>query len=120
MFSKWSNAYEQGCHYRHWRSENVVRDHLVCNGFVPRIDKLSELGINIETEISTFDHDKRSDMNDLNDDVAGLLHDAQDAFKEGPNDEAKNFFKLVEEGQEELHPGCKKHFKLSNDLVRFR
>ncbi|XP_021843900.2 uncharacterized protein [Spinacia oleracea] len=137
LFPKWSNEYEKGvdqyiekafatksqgnqiccpcdsCHYRYWRYKNDVRDHLVCNGFVPGMDKLSELGINIETEGMIFDHEEQSNMNDLNDDVAELLHGVQDAFREGPNDEAKQFFKLVEESQEELYPGCKKHSKLS-------
>lgn len=31
---------------------------------------------------------------------------------EGPNEEAKSFFKLVDEGQEELYPGYKKFSKL--------
>ncbi|KAG9160608.1 hypothetical protein Leryth_019329 [Lithospermum erythrorhizon] len=70
------------------------------------MDKLSDLGINIVQERTTFDHDKRSHMND---DVAQLLHDAQDSFKESPNDEANFFCKLVEEGQGELYPRCKKH-----------
>lgn len=33
--------------------------------------------------------------------------------QEGPNDEAKNFNKLVEEENEELYPGCKNFSKLS-------
>uniref|UniRef100_A0A803LSU4 Uncharacterized protein n=1 Tax=Chenopodium quinoa TaxID=63459 RepID=A0A803LSU4_CHEQI len=137
MFAKWSDEYEWGvdeyvqkafasksqgnqiccpcesCHYRFWRHKGVVRDHLICNGFVPRTDKLSELGINFEREQTVLDNEEGSTPNDFNDDIVELLHDARDAFRKGPNDEAKKFFKLVEEGREELFPGCKNHSKLS-------
>ncbi|XP_056697947.1 uncharacterized protein [Spinacia oleracea] len=129
MAAKWSEEYERGineyikrafstksegnqfccpcgsCHYRYWCDEKVVRYHLVCNGFVPRADKLSELGMHFEREIPTLDADERSNQDDLDDDLVGLLHDAHDAFREGPNDEAKKFFQLLEGGQEELYPG---------------
>uniref|UniRef100_A0A803N5A9 Transposase-associated domain-containing protein n=2 Tax=Chenopodium quinoa TaxID=63459 RepID=A0A803N5A9_CHEQI len=137
MFAKWCNEYERGvdeyvqkafssksqgnpicypcesCHYRFWRHEGVVRDHLICNGFVPRMDKLSELGISIEREQNIFDNDERSNPNDFNDNIVGLLYDARDAFRNGLIDEAKKFFKLVEEGQEDLYVGFKNHSKLS-------
>ncbi|XP_021746190.1 uncharacterized protein LOC110712077 [Chenopodium quinoa] len=111
MFSKWSDEYEQGvdeyvkkafasksqgnkiccpcesCHYRFWRHEGFVRDHLICNGFIPRTDKLSKLGIGIERERTILDNDEGSNPNDCNDDIVGLLHDARDAFRKGPNDE---------------------------------
>uniref|UniRef100_A0A803N597 Transposase n=1 Tax=Chenopodium quinoa TaxID=63459 RepID=A0A803N597_CHEQI len=127
MFAKWSDEYERGvdeyvqkafasksqgnqiccpcesCHYRFWCHEGVVRDQLICNGFVPRTVKLSELGISIEREQTILDNDEGSNPNDFNDDIVGLLHDARDDFRKGPNDEAKKFFKLVEEGQEELY-----------------
>uniref|UniRef100_A0A803MTJ2 Transposase-associated domain-containing protein n=1 Tax=Chenopodium quinoa TaxID=63459 RepID=A0A803MTJ2_CHEQI len=129
MFAKWSDEYERGvdeyvqkafasksqgnqiccpcesCHYRFWRHEGVVRDHLICNGFVPRTDKLSELGMSIEREQIILNNDEGSNPNDFNDDIVGLSHDARDAFRKGPNDEAKKFIKLVEEGQEELYLG---------------
>ncbi|XP_021730018.1 uncharacterized protein LOC110696987 [Chenopodium quinoa] len=137
MFAKWSDEYERGvdeyvqkafasksqgnqiccpcesCHYRFWCHEGVVRDQLICNGFVPRTVKLSELGISIEREQTILDNDEGSNPNDFNDDIVGLLHDARDDFRKGPNDEAKKFFKLVEEGQEELYLSCKNHSKHS-------
>uniref|UniRef100_A0A803LW04 Uncharacterized protein n=1 Tax=Chenopodium quinoa TaxID=63459 RepID=A0A803LW04_CHEQI len=71
----------------------VVRDHLICNGFVPRSDKLSDLGFNIQREETILDNDEGSIPNDSSDDVVRLLHDARDAFREGPNDEAKKFLR---------------------------
>ena len=52
----------------------------------------------------------------------GILHDAYRNIAEeaantqgvgGPTAEAKRFFKLVEEGKEELYPGCHNFSKLS-------
>uniref|UniRef100_A0A803NE78 Uncharacterized protein n=1 Tax=Chenopodium quinoa TaxID=63459 RepID=A0A803NE78_CHEQI len=93
--------------------KGVVRDHLICNGFVPRSVKLSDLGFNIQREETILDNDEGSIPNESSDDVVRLLHDARDAFRDGPNDEAKKFLRLVEEGQEELYPGSKNHSKLS-------
>lgn len=60
MFPRWSDEYEQGideyieitfasksqgneiccpcdsCHFRYWQYEDVVKDYIICNGFVPR------------------------------------------------------------------------------------
>ena len=56
------------------------------------------------------------------DDMDGILHDAYRNIAEeaantqgvgGPTAEAKKFFKLVEEGKEELYPGCHNFSKLS-------
>uniref|UniRef100_A0A803N889 Transposase-associated domain-containing protein n=1 Tax=Chenopodium quinoa TaxID=63459 RepID=A0A803N889_CHEQI len=137
MFAKWSDEYEQGvdeyvkrafaiksqgnqiccscqiCHYHFLPCEGVVRDHLICNGFVPRLDKLSKLGFNTQREETILDNDEWSIPNDSRDDVVRLFHDAHDAFRQGPNDEAKFFLRLVEEWQEELYPGSKNHSKLS-------
>ncbi|XP_010668255.3 uncharacterized protein LOC104885252 [Beta vulgaris subsp. vulgaris] len=136
-FARWSDEYEQGvdeyiektfatksqgdqiccpceiCHYRYWHRRNVVRDHIICNGFVPRLDKLFELGEDNKREKVTVDHNVSSNMND---DIEGLLHDT---LREGPNEDAKNFFKLIEEGQQELYPGCKKFSKLSFTIRLF-
>ena len=78
--------------------KKVLRDHLICNGIFPRTDKLSDLGINIQREETILDSDEGSNPNESDDDIVGLLHDARDAFREGPNDEAKKFLRLVEEG----------------------
>ncbi|XP_057249364.1 uncharacterized protein LOC125495681 [Beta vulgaris subsp. vulgaris] len=132
MLQRWSDEYEEGveeyiskafaikaqgnqiccpcnvCHYRYWQYRNVVRDHIIVNGFVPRSDKLLDLDINIEKEPDvTEEHDA---ILDTNDDIEGLLHDT---MREGPNEDAKKFYRLIEEGQQELYPGCKKFSKLS-------
>ena len=62
---------------------------------------------------------------DTLDDMDGILHDAYNAYRNiaeevantqgvgGPTTEAKRFIKLVEEGKEELYPGCHNFSKLS-------
>ncbi|XP_021754575.1 uncharacterized protein LOC110719903 [Chenopodium quinoa] len=76
-------------------------------------DKLLDLGFNIQREETSLDNDEGSIPSDSSDDVVRLLHDARDTFREGQNDEAKTFLRLVEEGKEELYPGSKNHSKLS-------
>lgn len=63
--------------------------------------------MDIEGEMTVFDHNESPNMNN---DIEGLLHDT---LREGPNDEAKKFLKLVEEGEQELYPGCKIFSNLS-------
>ncbi|XP_020262677.1 uncharacterized protein LOC109838663 [Asparagus officinalis] len=75
-------------------------------------------------------HSESDDDDDAHthDDVGGLLHDIfrgtieefpdneEEGIKEGTeelSDDAKKFYKLVEEGQQELFPGCKTFSKLS-------
>ncbi|KAL2903688.1 Ribosomal RNA large subunit methyltransferase H [Bienertia sinuspersici] len=60
-----------------------------------------------EREVEDLQHDEPSNMNDG---IQELLHDA---LGEGPNEEAKMFFNLIEEGQQELYPGCKKTSRLT-------
>lgn len=130
MFPRWSNEYEKGtddyiekvfatksqgnevrcpcstCHYRYWKQRNVVRDHIICNGFVPRGADLLEPTKGDEKE-EYIEHGEALNMND------GVQELLNDTLRQGPNEEAKKFLKLVEEGEEELFPGCKTFSRLS-------
>ncbi|XP_057529755.1 uncharacterized protein LOC130808293 [Amaranthus tricolor] len=131
-FPRWSRVYEQGtdeyiekafairsqgnqiscpcsnCHHRYWYGRNDVRDHIICSGFVPRNDETFHLGgMSPEREVEDPQHDEPSNINDR---IQELL---SDALREGPNEEAKKFFRLIEEGEQELYPGCKKMSRLA-------
>ncbi|XP_057537999.1 uncharacterized protein LOC130815526 [Amaranthus tricolor] len=60
-----------------------------------------------EREVEDPQHDEPSNIND------GIQELLSDALREGPNEEAKKFFRLKEEGEQELYPGCKKMSRLA-------
>ena len=94
------------CYHRYWYGRNDVKDHIICNGFVPRSDEFSGFGkMGDETELEA--HDEPLNMND------GIQEMFNVTLREGPNDEAKKFLSLIEEGQQELYPGCKKFSRLA-------
>ncbi|KAL2924627.1 Receptor-type guanylate cyclase gcy-6 [Bienertia sinuspersici] len=129
-FPKWTDEYDQGtsryikqtlgikckgnriccpcnsCHYRYWHYRNIVKDHIICNGFVPRTEVFLEKGMGSDSEREVIKHNETININD---EIEGLLHDT---WREGPNEEANKLYKLIEEGQEELFPGCKSFPKL--------
>lgn len=110
-FPKWSDDYESGvdeyldktfaaqaqgdqiycpcskCLYRYWYHRHVVRDHIICEGFVPRFEKHLESGTNVEKPTSDSEVQFQ-----FCDDMAGLLHDT---FNRGPNEETQKIFKLI-------------------------
>ena len=136
-FPKWTDEYEKGtdryidkafatkcqgnqiqcpcntCHYRYWRYRNVEKDHIICNGFVPRTKDFLDVEMGVEKEREVYEQTESLCMNDG---IQELLHDS---FKEGPNEEAKKFLQLIEEGQEELYPGCTTFSKLSFTMRLF-
>ncbi|XP_057520898.1 uncharacterized protein LOC130801145 [Amaranthus tricolor] len=94
------------CYHRYWYGRNDVKDHIICNGFVPRSDEFSGFGkMGDETELEA--HDEPLNMND------GIQEMFNVTLREGPNDEAMKFLSLIEEGQQELYPGCKKFSRLA-------
>lgn len=82
-----------------------MRDHVICKGFMSREEFIYLEKGNIRDEL--LEHDESPNMDD------GMQELLNDTMREGPNEEAKKFLKLVEEGQEELYPGCKTFSRLS-------
>lgn len=92
-----------------WEKRDVVFDHLISKGFVKGYKDWIYHG----EEISHMD------LDDDVDDIDGLLFETfKDVAKEGGvheglNEDAKKFYKLVEDANQELYPRCKKFSTLS-------
>ncbi|KAL4561836.1 hypothetical protein LXL04_034016 [Taraxacum kok-saghyz] len=109
------------CKNRYWYRRDKVFDHLKGYGFVENYyvwvfhgENPSELGSNIAID------DDGDDGASMHDNIDELLHDRfrgvieeVNVVREGLNEEAKKFYKLVEEGKQELFLGCKNFTKLS-------
>ncbi|KAL4561563.1 hypothetical protein LXL04_033732 [Taraxacum kok-saghyz] len=109
------------CKNRYWYRRDKVFDHLKGYGFVENYyvwvfhgENPSELGSNTAID------DDGDDGAGMHDNIDELLHDRFrgvteeiNVVREGLNEEAKKFYKLVEEGKQELFPGCKNFTKLS-------
>ncbi|KAH0706128.1 hypothetical protein KY289_011204 [Solanum tuberosum] len=103
------------CINRYWHYRNAVEDHLIVHGFVDGYNKW------------IFHRERLSSQNTPlsrnHDDIDGLLHDTfrniegeighGEGEREGLFEDAKRFFKLVDEGKKELYPGCENFSKLS-------
>ncbi|KAG5631873.1 hypothetical protein H5410_003590 [Solanum commersonii] len=95
---------------------NVVYDNLICYEFVKGYTRKINHG---EWDIKLNADD---DMDYSHDDIDGLLNDqfrdvAQaEGVYDGPNEDTKKFYNLVDEGSQELYPGCTGFSKLSFTL----
>ncbi|XP_074288837.1 uncharacterized protein LOC141613988 [Silene latifolia] len=106
------------CINRYWLRRHEVYDHLKAFGFVENYYVLTFYGespLSTESIVETLDEEPN-----FNDNTNTLLNnrfrscfEGPTNVQNGPNDEAKKFYKLVEEGQQELFPGCKNFSKLS-------
>ena len=109
------------CKNRYWHFRKVVEDHLFAKGFVVGYERWIFHGERIST--STPDSSSNDETSNSYDDIDGLLHDTfrniednvdhEGGVREGLSEEAKKFFRLVEEGKKELYPGCENFSKLS-------
>ncbi|XP_058106342.1 uncharacterized protein LOC131249554 [Magnolia sinica] len=110
-----------------WRAHKEVVDHLVCEGIMPNYTRWVFHG---EASSSSTSGSATSTHDDMppRDDMHGLLHDvfgisgvddmptelpSQEPIQEEPNLEAERFFRLLQDAEQALYPGCKKFTKLS-------
>ncbi|XP_025886273.1 uncharacterized protein [Solanum lycopersicum] len=91
----------------------MVEDHLICHGFVHGYTKWVFHGEGFSSRNTPHPTDEEETSN-MHDDIDIKLHDTfrnivddqrHEGVREGPHEDAKRFFKLVEEGKEELYPG---------------
>ncbi|XP_019263792.1 PREDICTED: uncharacterized protein LOC109241509 [Nicotiana attenuata] len=110
------------CINRYWHYRNVVEDHLVVNGFVDGYTKWVFHGEGLSSRNAPHQSNDDEDSN-MRDDIDGLLHDTfrnvegeaeqEEQMRETLSEDAKRFFRLLEEGKQELYPGCETFTKLS-------
>ena len=104
-----------------WARRHVVYDHLIATGFL----KGYKVWIHHGEEISstTKSDDDMIDNEDSQDDIYGLLYNTHrnvveaKGGKEGPNDEARKFYHLINDANQELYPGSK-HFSTLSFIIR--
>ncbi|CAJ2674634.1 unnamed protein product [Trifolium pratense] len=100
-----------------WARRHVVRDHLIAAGFVEGYDVWVNHGECMPLPME-IDNDT-TDQEDLHDDIGGLLYDTfrnvveEEGSSEGPNEEARKFYNLINEAKQELYPGCEGFSTLS-------
>jgi hypothetical protein len=107
------------CYNSKWFTRNAVRNHLIAFGFQKGYDVWVRHGEKIRKPNDINDN-HMNDTNDQVDDIDGLLSErfrgvAQEEYRvnEGPNEDAKKFYNLIEESKQELYPGCETFSKLS-------
>nr|XP_009757263.1 PREDICTED: uncharacterized protein LOC104210136 isoform X2 [Nicotiana sylvestris] len=110
------------CMNRYWHYRNVVEDHLVFHGFVDGYAKWVFNGEGFSSR-NTPHPSNGDECSTICGDIDGLLHDTfrniegqvgdEKGVGERLSEDAKKFFKLLEEGKQELYPGCKNFSKLS-------
>ncbi|XP_042460417.1 uncharacterized protein LOC122043920 [Zingiber officinale] len=106
------------CKNRYLYRRDEVYNHVKSEGFVENYDLWIFHGEDPSSLKTARDLD--NDVPRMRDNIDELLHDRfRDVIEEtsnvqqGPNEEAKKFYRLVEEGKQELYPGCKNFSKLS-------
>ncbi|XP_074301497.1 uncharacterized protein LOC141632891 [Silene latifolia] len=106
------------CKNRYWLRRDEVFDHLKAFGFVENYDEWIFHG---EEPLQTQPFIEKLDEGvSFMDNTDELLNDTfrngfegSTGVEDGLNDEAIKFYKLVEDGKQELYPGCKRFSKLS-------
>ncbi|GJS44251.1 transposase, Ptta/En/Spm [Tanacetum coccineum] len=106
------------CRNRFWCGRKEVKDHLIGQGFVRNYYVWrfhgevppQKKGANTVTEDDTTMHDNMEEL--LHDRFRDTVEKTNNVHS-GLNEEAKKFYRLVEEGKQELFPGCKTFSKLS-------
>ncbi|XP_049368613.1 uncharacterized protein LOC125833495 [Solanum verrucosum] len=109
------------CFNCYWHCRNVVEDHLICHGLVHGYTKWVFHGEGFSSR--NIPHPTNDNENfDRQDGIDKLLQDTfrnvtddlrHEGVRKGLSEDAKRFFKLVEEGKQELYPGCKNVSKLN-------
>ncbi|XP_057436928.1 uncharacterized protein LOC130729257 isoform X3 [Lotus japonicus] len=89
-----------------WTTRNVVADHLIAKGFLKGYDVWVHHGEPIRRRFPMEIDDDMEDQEYSNDDIGGLLCNTfrsvaeEEGVSEGPNEEARKFYDLVNEAKQ--------------------
>ncbi|XP_074323576.1 uncharacterized protein LOC141685328 [Apium graveolens] len=103
------------CNDRMWHRQDVIYDHLICRGpsflHVQWICKISQAKVKKSTDFTGCETGTSFEDN------LGAMFDCTGRrfqnIEQGPNSEARKFYRLVEEVKQPLYPGCTKFSRLS-------
>ncbi|XP_074373596.1 uncharacterized protein LOC141713936 [Apium graveolens] len=100
------------CENRLWWGGSDAESHLIWSGpSPPFIQSIYDVSLLVDkTDNVEFEHNTR--FGDNLDDMLDVTYSDV-----GPNDDARKFYRLVDEGKQPLYPGCK-NFSRLNFLVR--
>ncbi|KAG8380558.1 hypothetical protein BUALT_Bualt06G0028100 [Buddleja alternifolia] len=99
-----------------WINREVAKEHLTVDGFMKGYTNWIAHGEDSSPNQVNFQ--QNNEFNQL-DDMYGLIHDAFGVneidvnMEEELNEQAKNFYKLLEDNQQKLYRGCKQFSKLA-------
>ncbi|XP_058746180.1 uncharacterized protein LOC131619054 [Vicia villosa] len=105
------------CKNIYWKTRDIIKDHLIAKGFLDGYDVWLHHGEKLQRSMEIGDG--MEDQEGSHDDIPGLLHDIYGdraeahGVHEGPNDEARTFYNLIKEAEQELYPGWKDFSSLS-------
>ncbi|XP_045802538.1 uncharacterized protein LOC123896162 [Trifolium pratense] len=101
-----------------WKERDVVYDHLRSKGFVKGYTEWIYHGDDKILMDLDGDTNDETSSDSSSDDIDGLLFEtfkdvAEGGVHEGLNEDARKFYKLVDDSNQELYPGCEKFSSLS-------
>ncbi|KAL3834256.1 hypothetical protein ACJIZ3_008992 [Penstemon smallii] len=105
----------KNCKNGKWLNREISKEHLIVDGF---LKGYTHWVLHREDSSSSQTKFQQNENFDIFNDMHDLVHDAfgikdtSGDFKEEPNEQAKSFYKLLEDAQQELYPGCKQFSKL--------
>ena len=107
------------CVNRYQFTREIVKEHIVVNGFLRKYKNWTYHG---ESYVSLRENQDREEDNilmdlDMRDDMVEMVEEVMGMpgmdSNNGPDEETKSFFKLMEDAKTDLYPGCKKFTTLS-------
>lgn len=94
-----------------WHSQDLIYDHLICNGHSPLCSEwivgIAQIPLQPVNDEDLDLGDKENNLN-FEDNLDEMFHQPN-----GPNVDAKKFYAHLEEGKQPLYPGSKKYSRLS-------